>query len=60
MSKLIKQLNKVLNNPPKIVTCSCGKSQPDQGRGHACEKCGTSPLPSYQYPKDWPFYPKEK
>jgi hypothetical protein len=28
------------------------------GRGSSCEYCGTSPMPSYAYPRDSCYYPR--
>lgn len=43
---------------PTIHCAGCHQAQPDEGRGQTCCDCGCSPLPSYDYPKDSPFYPR--
>lgn len=45
--------------PSSRVTCAfCHKKQKDRGRGVTCCYCGASPMPSQQYPRSHPFYPR--
>ena len=49
------------DNERRTVCCVvCGRTQLDEGMHHACSYCGTSPLASYAYPPDSPFYPQKR
>lgn len=41
----------------QIMCAGCGKQHPDLGKRQTCERCGTSPLPSYQYVKGSGLHP---
>jgi hypothetical protein len=35
----------------------CNRQQEDNGKRNTCERCGLSPMPSYDYPNNSVFHP---